>query len=116
VGASGDAVAQDAAESAIILSGVGHSQGSAQRSLGSAVANSINSAANTVRTTNARPARSRRGHHAAQAFTIAPGNVDPLEGTDAPTYQLSNGASIRVSGGLRPVPQAACVKDCPKAP
>jgi hypothetical protein len=43
-----------------------------------------------------------------------PGDVDPLERTDAPKYELSNGASIRVSGGFRRPASAPCEGECPK--
>lgn len=106
--AGGPAVAQDAAETAIILGGTGASQGRAQRALGSSISRSMGNAANAVAVANQRssyptPRRQRRvntktGGH----FAIAlPGDVDPLETTDAPTYRLTNGTSIRVSGGLR---------------
>jgi hypothetical protein len=102
VGTGGQALAQDAAETAIILSGTGAAQGKSSRSLGSAAASSMGRAANAIRP-DARPApvlrsSSRRDQ---QMMTLA-GDVDALENTDAPTYELSNGASIRVSGRLRP--------------
>jgi hypothetical protein len=117
VGVARAAAAQDAAEAAIILGGAGQSQAGAQRSLGAAIANSFNSAGNAIGAANAgtvarghtsSTARPRTG--AAQALAVS---RDPLMGTHAPTYRLSNGASIRVSGGLRPEPGATCVKDCP---
>lgn len=106
--AGSPAAAQDAAETAIILGGTGASQGRAQKSLGSSIARSMGRAANAVASTNGhgsspaprrpRHAKSKTGGH----FAIAlPGDVDPLSATDAPTYKLENGASIRVSGGLR---------------
>ena len=39
---------------------------------------------------------------------------DPLENTDAPAYQLSNGATIRVSGGMRNSASARCKLNCPE--
>jgi hypothetical protein len=39
-----------------------------------------------------------------------------LEGTDAPTYRLGNGASIRVSGTLIQDSGTSCVKNCPAKP
>lgn len=104
--------AQDAAETAIILSGTGQGTGSkASRSLGGSIARSMGNAAHAINATNRARAqmprsyrpqgrRSRRG--GGSGFAIAlPAGVDPLETTDAPSYALENGATIRVSGGLR---------------
>jgi hypothetical protein len=101
VGTGGQTLAQDAAETAIILSGTGAAQGKASRSLGSAAASSMGTAANAIRP-DARPAPANRrsGRRDQQVITLA-GDVDALENTDAPTYELANGASIRVSGRLR---------------
>lgn len=110
---AGPALAQDAAETAIILSGTGSAQGKAQRSLGSAVAGSVGAAANAVRSSSSRAVR-RSTARPAQQMIALPGDVDPLERTDAPTYELSNGASIRVSGGLRRPASAPCEGECPK--
>jgi hypothetical protein len=115
VGLSGNAAGQDAAETAQILSGVGNSQGSASRSLGANISQSIGAAANAV---NARPnpdhvTTRRRARH--QPVSI-PANGDVLAGTAAPTYRLGNGASIRVSGRLRPAAEAACIKGCTENP
>ena len=102
VGTGGQALAQDAAETAIILGGSGAAQGKASRALGSAAANSIGAAANAIRP-DARPAPAiRRSSRRAQQLITLPGDVDALENTDAPTYELANGVSIRVSGVLRP--------------
>ena len=107
---AGAVVAQDAAETAIILGGTGTAQGRAQRSLGSAISRSMGNAANAVAAANANrqrtsqtPRRRARGSGKGGGhFAIAlPGDVDPLAATDAPVYALGNGASIRVSGGLR---------------
>jgi hypothetical protein len=110
------ASAQDAAETAIILGGTGQSAG-AQRSLGAGIANSFNAAANTIGTASAgrvaqgqTSSTSRPRARAAQAPLVS---GDPLAGTNAPTYNEPNGASIRVSGGLIPKPAITCVKDCP---
>lgn len=108
------AAAQDAAETAVILSGTGQAQGRAQRSLGQSIARSMGNAADAVAaTTQARapaPSNRRQARRSGGAgnFAIAlPGDVDPLERTDAPRYDLANGATIRVSGGLRrPIAQA----------
>lgn len=111
---SGAAFAQDAAESAILLGGSGTAQARAQRSLGSAIARSMGGAANAIRATSrAMPVHARHNARRERTAIAIPGHVDPLEGTDAPTYRLENGASIRVSGGLRPGPQAACASGCP---
>jgi hypothetical protein len=82
----------------------------------------MGNAANAIAATNrahAQPSSYRyqpRRPRKAGGFAIAlPADVDPLETTDAPTYVLGNGASIRVSGGLRqPAQPAACTTACPK--
>ena len=109
------AEAQAAAESAIILSGTGQAQGRAARSLGAAVSQSMNRASAAIQprqngTGHAASSRTGGSPHASYAI---PAGVDPLAGTDAPTYQLGNGASIRVSGRLQQAPSTTCVKDCP---
>lgn len=116
VGVPGAAAAQDAAETAQILAGTGQSQGGAARSLGGNISQSMNAASNAVRAARSgdAPASGHRAAAAPQPFGI-PENVDFLEGTDAPTYRLGNGASIRVSGGLIAAPATTCVKDCPAA-
>jgi len=118
VGASGSAAAQDAAETAGILSGTGPSTGGAQRAQGSAVSNSLNSATQALRSArssrSSRASASRSGSRSAHQSYSVPADVDFLEGTDAPTYRLGNGSSIRVSGGLIQTPETACVKDCPE--
>ncbi|WP_338466519.1 hypothetical protein RXV95_13300 [Novosphingobium sp. ZN18A2] len=117
--------AQDAAESAMILSGTGQGQASSARSLGSSIANSMNAASREIRTQRASGNASGRAHYRRRTRGVArtgavsaaiPANADMLKGTDAPTYKLGNGASIRVSGGLVQAPTTSCVKDCPKPP
>jgi hypothetical protein len=117
VGPVSTAAAQDAAEAAI-LGGSGQAQAGASRSLGTAMSNSLNAAANAIgggtpnrggtHSSSAAIARVRP----AQAMIGSPVSSDPLAGTDAPTYRLGNGSSIRVSGGLIPAANAACVRDC----
>lgn len=116
------ASAQDAAETAVILGTTGNATARGGSALGAAINRSMNSAGATIsatrssgRTSAARvtASRSRRSGGTAQAG-IAAGTGDVLEGTDAPTYHLPNGASIRVSGGMSS--QAAgtvCARDCP---
>ena len=112
VGTGGQALAQDAAETAIILSGTGAAQGKASRSLGSAAASSMGAAANASRPV-ARPAPViRRSGRRTKQVTMLPGDVDALENTDAPTYELANGASIRVSGRLRTQTATVCDDAC----
>jgi hypothetical protein len=110
------AAAQDAAESAIILGGVEHSAG-AQSGLGAGIANSLNAAGNSIRTANtateAQGQKSSAARPRARTAQAALVSGDPLTGTNAPTYAVAGGASIRVSGGLRPEPGATCIKDCP---
>lgn len=115
VGVSGNAAAQDAAETAQILSGTGQSQGRASRSLGSAISQSMNAARDAIATTRAaEPVTSRRRFRTAHEPYPIPANVDGLAGTDAPTYRLGNGSSIRVSGRLLQAPGTSCVSDCPE--
>ena len=112
VGTGGQALAQDAAETAIILSGTGAAQGKASRSLGSAAASSMGAAANAIRPV-ARPAPViRRSGRRTKQVTRLPGDVDALENTDAPTYELANGASIRGSGRLRTQAATVCDAAC----
>ena len=115
LGAAGNAAAQDAAETATILSGTSQ-QAKAQRSLGSAISRSINNASNAIRSSrNAGPVAIRgpsRNRGSGGAYRIT-AHGDPLAGTDAPTYRLGNGASIRVSGVLRPEEETVCISNCP---
>ncbi len=113
------ASAQAAAETAVILSGTGQGTGSASRSLGGAVAGSMNRAADAIAATrNGAPAPSYRRRRSAGnggAGHVIPPGGDMLEGTDAPTYRLGNGASIRVSGRLVQGAGATCSQNCPAA-
>lgn len=113
------ASAQVAAETATILSGTGQATGRASRDLGSAVSGSINNAASQIRATQdgaAAPGRYRsRSAAQAEGYAITSGG-DALEGTDAPTYRMGNGASIRVSGSLRKSTAATCSENCPESP
>lgn len=112
-------IAQDAAETATILSGSGPAQARAQRSQGGSIARAMGNAANAVAAANnvrSQGAPRRAGVSVPrQGYSIA-GNVDPLKGTDAATYRLGNGASISVSGRMTPSGAAVCTKDCPEQP
>jgi hypothetical protein len=118
LGLSVPALAQDAAETATILSGTGQGTGSASRSMGSAVSGSINGAASQIRATQGggngggggRNSTARMGNYAIEA------SGDALEGTDAPSYTTGSGASIRVSGKLRQPAAATCTENCPADP
>lgn len=113
LGVSQTASAQDAAETAAILSGTGQGTGGASRSMGSSVSNSMNSATNALRSVqSSRKGQSRRSSRSARQSYAIPADADLLEGTEAPTYQLGNGSSIRVSGGLVPDATTSCVKNC----
>ena len=112
--AASQAAAQDAAETAAVLSGSSQT-GKASRSLGDAVAGSIGSATQQLRnqnarrtTTRARTRSTRQG--SAPVQTLASG--DPLENTDAAAYKVSSGATIRVSGRLNPSSAAKCSQNC----
>jgi tripartite-type tricarboxylate transporter receptor subunit TctC len=111
--------AQAAAESAIILGTTGTATGGASRTLGNAISRSMNRAANVITTTGSggasavtATARSRTG--GVRVGQTIPASGDVLEGTDAPTYRLANGASIRVSGGMSShAAETVCTEDCP---
>ena len=116
-GASYPLAAQDAAETAIILSGSGSGQAKASQSLGDAISRSIGGATAAI---NARPNARAKGRTAAQQRargpiqiqSAIPADVDPLEGTDAAAYKLGSGATIRVSGRLNPSAGTVCIKEC----
>ncbi len=110
------ALAQDAAETAVIMSGTGANQAKASRSLGSAISQSVNSSADVVRQSGPAPRRSntrrnRRGNVPSAPTVIASG--DALEGTDASAYRVGSGATIKVSGGFRPSHATECQSNCP---
>lgn len=113
---SADALAQDAAETAIILSGTAQT-GSAQRSLGQAVGGSVGNAANAVggvRSSSRQPSTApARPNSARRSQGAIPAGVDPLANTDAATYALDNGATIKVSGRFNPATSAQCERNCP---
>ena len=107
------APAQDAAETAVILSGTGQSTGRASRSLGSAVSGGINAAAAQIAATRSGttpPERRRRSLAQGTEVVQASGNV--LEGTGAPTYRLGSGATIQVSGTLVQDAATSCARNC----
>lgn len=110
----GSLAAQDAAETAVILSG-SSGQGKAANSLGNAVRGSVNSAADAIRAAQRQPnrtnARTRNRRDPVQIQTAIPSN-DPLENTDATRFQTGSGATISVSGRLRPSASARCVENC----
>lgn len=108
------AYAQDAAETAVILSGTGSTQARASRSLGTAVSGSIDSATSVIRsaTPTRNRAKSRRSRRGAPSVATVIGTGDALEGTDASAYQVDNGATIKVSGGFRPSAATRCTENC----
>jgi hypothetical protein len=117
IGAIHAAAAQDAAETAAILGGVGHAGGSAN-SLGAAISRSFNNAGraiggSSVRTVSHTPASAAARHRVTHAVPVREASGDPFEGMNAPIYKLGNGASISASGGLTQEPNVSCVKDCP---
>ena len=115
------ASAQVAAEEAVILSG-SSGQAAAQSSLGEAISGSLNSAAQAVRSANSASSASStgrtraksRGNTAGYAGTIPEG--DPLENTDAKTYQVQGGARLKLSGSFRPSRTTSCEKNCDTPP
>ena len=100
--------AQAAAETAIITSGTGAPQARAARGLGSAISGAMRRSAGSVRV---QPRGVRRGSPRQGQDQALP-EGDPLEGTDAPAYTLSNGTTIRVSGGMRNAPSTRCTANC----
>ena len=111
----GNASAQDAAETAVILSG-SSGQGKAANSLGNAVSGSVNSAADAIRSTPRKPNRTatrRSNRRGPVQIQTLPTN-DPLEGTDATSFQTGSGATISVSGRMRPSASARCIENCEK--
>jgi len=119
IGCAVPASAQDAAETAAILSGTGQGTGSASRSMGSAVSGSLNRASQAVQAANGAGQAPRGGGRERGQIRVRMGYAvttgpDALEGTDAPTYQMGNGASIRVSGKLRQPGETTCSENCPE--
>lgn len=112
-------MAQDAAETAIILSGTAQT-GSAQRSLGRAVSGSVGNAANAVGGTQSasrqRSTAPARRNSAQRSQGAIPAGVDPLANTDAASYALDNGATIKVSGRFNPTGSTRCERNCPTPP
>ena len=111
----GSLAAQDAAETAVILSG-SSGQSKAANSLGNAVRGSVNSAADAIRavprnSSNRSTARTGNRRGPVQIQTAIPTN-DPLENTDATRFQTGSGATISVSGRMRPSAGARCVENC----
>ncbi|MBD3728789.1 MAG: hypothetical protein IE933_03710 [Sphingomonadales bacterium] len=116
------ALAQDAAEEAMITSTTGPATGSAARTLGGAVSGSITGAADSIRATRSGAATGRTGSGArtsrsagtprAGGYWIPP-RIDPLEYTNAATYRVGNGSVIRVSGLFDPAPGTHCIRFCP---
>lgn len=108
------ASAQVAAEEAVILSG-SSGQAAAQSSLGEAISGSINSAAQALRSANSASAgNTSRPGRTGYAGTIPEG--DPLENSDAKTYQVQGGARLKLSGSFRPSRTTSCEKNCDTPP
>lgn len=110
--------AQDAAETAVIMSGTS-GQAKASRSLGSAVNKSLNSAASSVRASTANRSSgssARRNRRAAPSVVSVIGTGDALEGTDASAYTVGSGATIKVSGSFRPSAASVCKDNCEDQP
>ncbi|MDA0820191.1 MAG: hypothetical protein O2879_04060 [Proteobacteria bacterium] len=110
------AQAQVAGEEAVILSGTSAGTGRASSGLGNAVRGSINGAARTIQTIpRSAPRGATRRSRGGAVVVDGPlaADSDPLENTDAPAYELSNGATIRVSGRLRNSASARCKLNCP---
>lgn len=114
--ANNPAHAQVAAEEAVVVSGTSAGTARASSGLGNAVRGSINGATRTIRTIpRAAPRGATRRSRSGAVVVDGPlaADSDPLENTDAPAYQLGNGATIRVSGRLRNSASARCKLNCP---
>jgi hypothetical protein len=103
--------AQDAAETAVILSGSGQTTEAGSRSLGGAIGGAMGRASAAINNSNQRTTARNRSRQVRQDAAI-PADIDALEGTDAASYQMDNGARISVSGGLRPSARTRCVENC----
>ena len=101
---------QDAAETAVILSGSGQTTEAGSRSLGGAIGGAMDRASATINSNRRSP--SRNGSREVRQDAAIPAVIDALEGTDAASYQMDNGARISVSGGLRPSARTRCVENC----
>ena len=111
------AYAQVAAEEAVVVSGTSAGTGRASSDLGSAISGSLNSATRTIQSIPRRAPRGTSRRSRGGAVVVgAPlaADSDPLENTNAPAYELSNGATIRVSGGMRNSASAHCRLNCPE--
>lgn len=119
------AMAQAAAEEAVILSG-NSGTGAAARRMGSNVRGAIGGAADAVASANAARgggnaasgvgnarggARGSGNRAGAVPYTIA-GNIDALEYFAAPTWRLAGGSVLKVSGTLVPNPGTTCIRNC----
>ena len=108
------ASAQDAAETAVILSTVSPGQGAAARSMGNSISGALGSASGAIASTRAQasPASGAVQVQQVRRAPVRPTDSDPLEGTDAAQYRLASGATIRVSGGMRPSAGTRCIENC----
>ena len=118
------ATAQEAVETLQTMPGGGASSGRGAGGYGGALSQAFDRAARRLQAPTApsassappAAAASRKAHASAGHITLLRAAVDPLAGTSAPTYRLSNGASIRVSGdGFTPAAGARCVRNCGSA-
>ena len=113
-------LAQDAAETATILSGTSRDTGRVSRDMGNSVRGSINGAADAISGTPQRRVSAGNLRRANQpdprtsGLYVAVG--DALDRTDAPECQLGNGSTIRVSGNFQPSTQTQCAdtRDAPE--
>lgn len=115
LGSALPAGAQDMSESVLINAGTAQ-QARAQATLSSAINKSFQAASNAIAmapssngTSGSYAGRSARPMYLTYAI---PANVDPLAGTDAPTYRLASGTTLRVSRGLDASASAVCIANC----
>lgn len=112
VGCCLPASAQEAAETAQVLSGLS-SQGHAAHSLGAAIAGSINGAANRIGSPpNARHVAARGGSQPTEQGGVLPRGGNDLKDTGAPTYRTAGAGAITVSGPFIRSEGTSCVENC----
>lgn len=111
----------EAQEYGVVVGSVTPGVGAAARSLGAASTSAITRAAQEIAAVNQGTGASGQNSSGirsgptridVQRFTGLPAG-DPLDGTDAPTYALGNGRTIRTSGGFMPAAEPfARIKWC----
>lgn len=117
---AGSVQAQDAAETAVILSGA-PAQQSGARSLGDAISGAMGQVGEEIRasrTNGGTPASipTRRGGAGSTTAYFpmgGPVEADALAHAEVATYRLENGVRMRISGIFLPAPATVCEAYCP---